>query len=388
MSEPYLKQPQLKAELEKCLQCTNKPCKSACPVSCSPCDFIAYAKTGNLSTAATEILRQNPLGEVCGLICPDRFCMKACIRANIDAPIKIPAVQATIMQKARDITFESASYNGKKIAVIGLGPAGIGAVAEALKHGFAVEAFEKETTVGGALNLIPQERLPREVLLWEWQRISNNSLLKVNFSSQINDYKTLIKQGFTAIVIAIGEQNSRQLNIEGEEFALDYTEYLRNPQKYAVSGHVIIVGGGAAAVDCALTAHRQGAKHTEMLVRRGISNMRITSAERNSLLEAGIDITTMTRPLKIEKSADSLYIDTIKTEFDENGKLIDVADTLIRRKNIDLIITALGSGRAEEPLDEAKIIYAGDFINGGSTAVQAVASGKKAVMQIVERIKS
>lgn len=384
MSELYLKQPQLKAELEKCLQCPNKPCQQACPVSCSPHDFIAHAKKGNWNEAAEEILRQNPLGEVCGLICPDRFCMKACVRGNLDAPIKIPAVQAAIMQKARDTAFATTAHNGKKIAVIGLGPAGIGAVAQALKYGFAVEAFEKEQTVGGALNLIPQERLPREVLLWEWQRISANPLLKVSFCIQVSDYNSLLNQGFTAVIVTIGEQKNRQLNVEGEEFALDYTEYLRNPQKYAVSGHVIIVGGGAAAVDCALTAHRKGAKHTEMLVRRGISNMRITSSERNSLLQAGIDITTMTRPLKIEKSSDSLAIDTIKTEFDENGKLVDVADTVIRRKNIDLIITALGSERAEEPLEEAQIIYAGDFLSGGSTAVQAIASGKKAVDSIVE----
>ena len=387
MSELYLKQAQLQAETEKCLQCKTKPCRQACPVYCSPCDFIAQAKKGDWKAAAAEILRQNPLGEVCGLICPDRFCMKACVRGSIDAPIKIPAVQAAIMQRARDTVFENAPHNGKKIAVVGLGPAGIGAVAEALKHGFAVEAFEKESTIGGALNLIPQERLPREVLLWEWNRISSNPLLKVNFLSELHDYKCLIKQKYDAVIVAVGEQKVRRLNIQGEEFAVDYVEYLRNPQKYAVSGHAVIVGGGAAAVDCALTAHRNGAKHTEMLVRRGISNMRITAAERDSLLEAGIDITAMTRPLKIEKSAESLIIDTIKTEFNEQGRLVDVTDTQIRRKNIDLIITALGSEHAEEPAEESKIIYAGDFVNGGSTAVQAVASGKKAVDSIVEQIK-
>jgi glutamate synthase (NADPH/NADH) small chain len=384
MSELYLKPVQLKAELEKCLQCKTKPCREACPVKCSPCDFIKYAKEGNFNAAASEILRQNPLGEVCGLICPDKFCMKACVRSNIDAPIKIPAVQATIMQKADSVFIDNKPYNGKIIAIVGMGPAGIGAVAEALRQGFAVEAFEKEDTVGGALNLIPQERLSREILLKEWQKISNNPLLKVHFSSETNDYKALLNQGYTAVIVAVGEQKSRSLGIEGEDLAVDYTEYLHNPQKYAVSGHVMIVGGGAAAVDCALTAVRLGARHTEMLVRRGISNMRITAAERDSLLKAGVDITAMTKPLKIEKSDDKLIVDTIKTEFDEQGKLVDVEGTVIRRQNIDLVITALGSGRAEEPVENPKIVYAGDFITGGSTAVQAVASGKQAVESIVE----
>ena len=385
MSELYLKQPQLKAELEKCLQCKTKPCKAACPVSCSPCDFIKYAKEGNFDKAAEEILRQNPLGETCGLICPDKFCMKACTRANLDASIKIPAVQAAIMQKANEVFVDGNPDNGKKIAVVGLGPAGIGAVAEALKQGFSVDAFEKESSVGGALNLIPNERLPKEVLLKEWQRISNNPRLQVNFSIEVSNYKSLLNKDYDAIVIALGEQKSRKLGIEGEQFALDYTEYLQNPQKYVVSGHVMIVGGGAAAVDCALTAARQGARHTEMLVRRGISNMRITAAERDSLLQAAVDITAMTKPLKIEKSGDKLIVDTIKTEFDEQGKLVEVAGTQIKRNNIDLVITALGSDRAEEPVENPKIIYAGDFITGGSTAVQAVASGKKAIDMIVER---
>lgn len=384
MSEIYLKLPQLKAETEKCLQCKTKPCKAACPVSCSPCDFIKYAKEGDFNKAAEEILRQNPLGETCGLICPDKFCMKACVRANLDAPIKIPAVQAAIMQKAGEVCVDDKPDNGKKIAVVGLGPAGIGAVAEALKQGFSVDAFEKESSVGGALNLIPNERLPKEVLSKEWQRISNTPRLQVNFSVEISDYKSLLNSDYKAIIIALGEQKSRKLGIEGEQFALDYTEYLKNPQKYTVSGHVMIVGGGAAAVDCALTAAKQGARHTEMLVRRGISNMRITAAERDSLLQAAVDITAMTKPLKIEKSGDKLIVDTIKTEFDEQGKLVEVAGTQIRRNNIDLVITALGSDRAEEPLENAKIIYVGDFITGGSTAVQAVASGKKAILQILQ----
>ncbi|MBR1600903.1 MAG: FAD-dependent oxidoreductase [Alphaproteobacteria bacterium] len=382
----YLSEVQFKAELEKCLQCKTKPCMTACPVKCSPCDFIRYAKNGDFIRAAGEILQQNPMGEVCGLICPDKFCMKACVRTNIDAPIKIPAVQATIMRKVNKIRIDYKPYNGKKIAIVGLGPAGIGAVAEALKQGFSVDAFEKEDSVGGALNLIPDERLPKEVLLKEWQRISENPCLKVYFSTEISDYNSLLNQDYEAIVVALGEQKSRKLGVEGEQFAIDYTEYLKNPQKYVISGHVMIVGGGAAAVDCALTAARQGAKHTEMLVRRGISNMRITAAERDALLGAEVDITTMTKPLKIEKSGDRLIIDTIKTEFDEQDKLVEVAGTQIRRNNIDLIITALGSDRAEEPVENAKIIYAGDFITGGSTAVQAIASGKKTITELVEKL--
>ena len=100
----YPTKPQFNAETEKCLQCKAKPCMQACPVLCSPHDFIAAAKNNDMRAAAELIAKQNVLGEVCGLICPDTFCMKACIRANIDSAIKIPAVQAYIMREARILT--------------------------------------------------------------------------------------------------------------------------------------------------------------------------------------------------------------------------------------------------------------------------------------------
>ena len=118
MNKRVLKPAQLKTELEKCLHCAAKPCQKACPVHCSPCDFIAAAKAGNWQKAAELIERQNPLAQTCGLICPDKFCQKACVRANLDKAIKIPAVQAAIMQKARaagEFSFLPVKSNSKKI---------------------------------------------------------------------------------------------------------------------------------------------------------------------------------------------------------------------------------------------------------------------------------
>lgn len=384
MQELYLNFPQLKSELERCLQCKIKPCMHACPVKCSPCDFIRYAKEGDFVKAAEEILRQNPLGEVCGLICPDKFCMRACLRKNIDTSIKIPAVQAAIMQKARDVTIEHSKYNGKKIAVVGLGPAGIGAVTEALKNGFAVDAFEKEESIGGALNLIPVQRLPREILTLEWQRLKQNELLKANFGVEISDYGVLCEQNYAAVIVSVGQQQSRSMDIPGEEFSVDYTEYLQNPQKYVFGGHVIIVGGGAAAADCAYTASRQGAEKTEMLVRRALNNMRITPSEKEKLLNIGVSITDMTHPIKIEKTDNSLVVHTIKTEFDANGKLNDVKGTETQLTGVDLVVKALGAVSGQKLFENDKVIYAGDFINGGSTAVEAIASGKEAVRKVIQ----
>lgn len=389
MSKPYLNKAQFSAELEKCLQCPAKPCEKACPVKCSPHDFIAAAKEGNIKRAGALILAQNPLGETCGLICPDKFCMRACLRQHIDTSIRIPAVQAEIMRRIReDGTAErlkKTAADGRRVAIVGAGPAGIGAAAELIKYGFAVTVFERESTVGGALNMIPMERLPREIIAHEWQRLSENAAVEIRLNTPISDYNSLLQQGFDAVIAAPGEQKSRTLGIDGEYWMVDYTDYLKNPQQYAASGHVGIIGGGAAAVDCAITAANSGATHVEMFVRRRLSDMRITPTERCSLLEKQIDITTMTRVTKVEKADDMLTIYTCKTQFNAEGRLQDVPQTEVARAGLSLLVSALGSTRAEEPNEAENIFYAGDFVNGGSTAVEAVASGKQTAARVAEK---
>ncbi|MBP5352823.1 MAG: FAD-dependent oxidoreductase [Alphaproteobacteria bacterium] len=390
MSRLYLNKAQLNAETEKCLQCPAKPCLHACPVRCSPCDFIAAAKENDYAKAAELIRTQNPLGEICGLICPDKFCVKACARQNIDQAIRIPAVQATIMKAARENNFsdtsENVAANGVKVAVVGLGPAGIGAIAELLKYGFSVSAFEKEKNIGGALNLIPPARLPREILDYEWQQLAAHPLLDVRFNSVCPNYAVLLEEGYNAVIVAVGEQKPRRLGIEGEDLAISYTSYLKNPAQYPATGHILIIGGGEVAVDCAVTAAQNGAEHVEMLVRRRVGDMRVTLREQASLFAHNIDITSMTRLTRLIKETDgTLTAFTIKTTFAADGRLVDVADTEIARRGLERVVLALGSTRAEETLKNDNILYAGDFINGGSTAVEAIASGKYAARKIIDK---
>lgn len=388
MSDLYLRKAQFAAELEKCLQCPTKPCEKACPTGCSPCDFIAAAKSGDMQKAAALIAAQNPLGETCGLICPDKFCRRACLRQHIDTAIKIPAVQAEIMHQARENNLlkpmETAAPNGKKIAVIGAGPAGMGATAELLKRGFAVTVFERDNAVGGALNLIPQQRLPRETVAYEWQRLAQGNLSEIRLNTKVAAYEDLLRQGYAAVIVAVGEQKRRTLGIAGEDLLLDYTKYLKNPAEYISAGNVAVIGGGAVAVDCAVTAVKQGANHTEMFVRRALSDMRITAHERDLLLANRVDISTMTRITRVEGSAADLTLYTCKTRFNAEGKLEDVPHTEVARGGFAYIISALGSMRAEEPTAKENIWYVGDFVTGGSTAVEAVASGKKTAAEIAD----
>ena len=140
---------QLQAELLRCEYCEEKPCKEACPVNCSPFDFIMAARVGNpsdIKRSAAEIMHNNPLGGVCGMVCPDTLCMAACTHKKFDGSINIPQVQATIVQMAKELggipEFSIPVPNGMKVAVVGGGPAGLGTATALAQMGYAVDIFE------------------------------------------------------------------------------------------------------------------------------------------------------------------------------------------------------------------------------------------------------
>ncbi len=378
----YLNSAQLKTELGKCLHCAKQPCHTGCPAGCNPSEFINLALAGNWMEAGYSILRSNPLGQTCGLVCPDKFCMKNCTRKNLDYAINIPKVQAAILEKLRtNAEFKlkhAVKLNGKKVAVVGAGPAGIAAAALLAGRGYSVSLFEKEGCIGGAMNLIPESRLPHSVVEQDWQFIRVIGDIDLKLKTKVNSFSELLSSGYDGVVAAVGESEGVKMGIEGEDLTTSYLDYLRKPEDFASAGRVAVIGGGAVAVDCAVTAAQNGASHVEMFVRRRFSDMRITAEERSWLLENNIDITTMTRVCALSQSDKGcLELQTIKTCFNQEGRLEDIAGTKIIRSGFDRVVMAVGSRSGEKERND-KIVYAGDCLLGSSTVVEAVASGKNA----------
>ncbi len=382
----YLSKIQLKAETERCLQCPSAPCSQSCPVSCNPMEFIACTKSGEWEKAVKSIVTVNPMGQTCGLICPDKFCMQRCTRGNIDFPINIPKIQATIMENhyPENKRIASENKNNLKIAVIGAGPAGIASARELAAHGYNVSIFESSDKVGGALNMIPEDRLPHSVIERDCLYALDSDLIDLHLNSVIPSAKSLLtEKGYAKVIVATGEPNVSLLNIDGQELSVNHVEYLYNPQKYPATGKIAVIGGGNVAIDCAFTAVKNGASQVEMIVRRRLSDMRISKHEYLDIIDKKINVLSLTSPQKIVKDNDKLTLFVCRNNLID-GKAQPIENSTAKLTGFDLVITAVGSRADAKENDNPNIIYAGDCLNGGSTLVEALASGKKAATDIIE----
>jgi len=392
-TDGFLTDAQLRAEVDRCLYCEEKPCREACPVNCSPADFIMAARVGakaDFRRSAAIILGSNPLGGVCGAVCPDCFCMKACSRRTFDRPIEIPAVQAAIVERAKSFgvaTFSNAPLDKKKIAVIGAGPAGLGAAGVLAQRGYQVTIFEQRRKAGGMMNLIPDFRLNKEISKTDIDFIRKLGAIEFKLGVAVAEPESLL-QKFAAVIVCAGLTEPIKLNIPGEELALSWQAFLENQKKLKLKGKkVAVLGGGAVAADCATTAKRLGAESVELVYRRRQQDMPLTQYERDLLLEHGVEITSCSKPLAIVHQGKRVTGLRVARMMLPPSKLSRPENFVVSKKEspvfreFDLVISAIGS-KPKLPVTKARgVFYAGDMVLGAATVVESVASGKNAAAE-------
>ncbi len=390
-----LTEAQLQAEIKRCEYCEEKPCKTGCPAGCSPADFLMAVKQGRPSDyrrAAALIMSKNPLGGVCGEVCPDYHCMKSCSRNDFDTPVNIPAAQSTIIAKARELgvmpAFGDPIPNGKTIAVVGGGPAGLAASAWLAQQGYHVHLFEDQK-LSGAARYIPASRLDASVLDADIAWVLQSGAITIHEHNH-QDPEDLLATN-DAVIMAPGQQEPLRLNFPGAEQVIDWREFLANPHVNQ-DASVAIIGGGAVALDCAITAREQGAATVKMILLEDLGEMRLTAKERKEILDYRVSTQCRTAVTKVEKCSTgyrlSAQVMALQGEEFSPAMMTPVVGSEHFLGIFTQVIFAIGSKSTHEHNAQPGLFHAGDSMIGASTVVEAVASGKQAALQADAYIKN
>ncbi|MBZ5603259.1 MAG: FAD-dependent oxidoreductase, partial [Acidobacteriia bacterium] len=266
-------------EANRCLYCFDAPCTHACPTHIDVPRFIKKIATGNLDGSARAIFDANLLGATCARVCPvEELCEGACVLGAGHRPIRIGRLQRYAMDHAYRNgggLLRASEPTGKKIAVIGSGPAGLSCAGELARRGHAVTVFEKRRMAGGlsTYGIIalrePVRVAQAEVAMIEQMgvRIETDAELGSNLS--IAD----LQRDFDSIFLAIGMGATPTAGVSGEEFIADGLSYIEQsklaPEGMTPYREVIVIGAGNTAIDCATIARRLGAERVVIVYRRG-----------------------------------------------------------------------------------------------------------------------
>jgi homotetrameric NADPH-dependent glutamate synthase len=397
------------------------PCKSACPVETSAQGYVALIAEGRYEEAYRLIKKVNPLPGICGRVC-HHPCEQSCQRGEVDEPLSIAYLKRFVVDWVREhgltqpMKNESKEKKNKRVAIVGSGPAGLGAAHKLASEGYGVTVFEALPRAGGMLAMgIPDYRLPQEVLDREIQDILDQGVeLRLNSPVGKNLPLKQLRQDFDAVFIAAGAQNGKKLGIDGEDLegyihAVDFLQKVNLHQPVQIGRKVGIIGGGNAAIDASRTALRLGAEEVSIVYRRTRNEMPANPQEIHDALEEGVKMHFLLAPLRITGEAGKvtgLLCQRMELgEPDESGRRrpVPVPGSEFTME-LDTIIPAIsqavdyGFAEGEEPLKTNRwgtietdgcmqtslegVFAGGDVVTGPDTVIEAVAAGQRAAAYI------
>jgi len=391
-------------------------CSSGCPIDTSIQGYVALIGAGKFKEAADLIRRENPLPTICGRVC-FHPCESQCNRGQIDEPVNIRALKRFAIDLHPESELpEEAAATGKRVAVIGSGPAGLSAAHQLALEGHGVTVFEALPMLGGMLSVgIPDYRLPPSVLERDLDFIRS---LGVEFRTQATVGENIaaadIEQDHDAVFIASGAHASRKLDIPGEEASgvihgVDFLRLHTLGEPTGMGRNVVVVGGGNTAVDAARTARRLGAEKVSIVYRRSAEEMPADPREVEDTLAEGIDIAYLAAPLQvISENGHMTGVECIRMELgtpDDSGRRRPVpvegssftiqADTLIPAvsQSPDGVLAELFGLETTRwqtiATDEVTMsagrdgfFAGGDVVLGPSSVIEAIEHGKRAARAI------
>lgn len=405
------------------------PCYDSCPIHGNPSGYVALAAEGKFQEAYESATEKNPFPSICGRIC-EHPCEQDCNRDNLDTPVSIAYIKRYLADWNVDngvkLTAEeklaSIEENGKKIAIVGAGPAGLSAALELRKLGYAVTIFEKHSVMGGMMSLgVPEYRLPSDVIERDIQNILDYGVevqldTPIDSEEQIQEF---LDGDFESVFLSVGSHISATMHMKGEELdkvshGIDFLRDVRLGKKTTVEGNLIVIGGGNVAMDCARTAIRLGAGKVSLVCLEQRDKMPAYPWEVEWAVEEGIEIHAASATKKIldleGKFIGLELLEVEKMEFIDGRldlKTAYASESILSGREL---IVAIGQRPDLEFLDEESkinvtprgtiavdektymtsmpgVFAGGDAVRGAASVVQATADGQKVAKAIDAYIK-
>ncbi len=395
------------------------PCRATCPIHVNAQGYIALISVGKFEEALALVRQKNPFPGITGRICTHP-CESVCRRKDVERAVAIDGLKRFVSdyEKEDKTDLSVPEEKGKKVAIVGAGPAGLLAAYDLRKMGYGVTLYEALPVAGGMLAVgIPEYRLPRAVLNKEADYLLRMGVeLKLNTPIGPNlSLQDLKAKGYEAIFIATGAHQSRKLGLDGEEakgilHAVDFLRKVALGESVTVGEKVVVVGGGNAAIDAARTVFRLGTKEVTIAYRRTRTEMPAQDEEIEEAEHEGIKIEYLTAPTRLLiENGQIKGMECIRMELgdiDESGRPRPVpvsgsefkieADTIIPAisQSSDLsflnkkegIKTTRWGGIEADPITletSVKGIFAGgDVVSGPQTYIDAMGAGRKAAISI------
>jgi len=425
-------------EASRCLKCKKPSCITGCPVEVDIPGFIGLVQQGAFLEAARVIKRTNSLPAICGRVCPQEDqCEKACLLAKKGAPVAIGRLERFVAdEEARQGSSKPSSEvssGGRKVAIVGAGPAGLTAAGDLIKLGYRVTIFEALHEPGGVLMYgIPQFRLPKEIVRREVEYIESLGVeLKTSYVvGMLQTVDDLMADGYDAVFLGNGAGLPYFMGVPGENLNGVYSanEFLtrsnlmkayRFPEydtPIKVGRRVVVVGGGNVAMDSLRTALRLGADQVTCVYRRSRAEMPARGEEIENAEEEGIDFQLLTNPVRIlgdeqgwVKGMECIRMELGEPDASGRRRPVPVSGSEFTI-DIDQVIVAIGQGAnplvasTTEGLETNKWgyivadpetgatskpgVYAGgDIVTGAATVILAMGAGRKAAQAIDEYLQ-
>ena len=397
-------------EAKRCLNCKKPRCQEGCPIHTPIPVMIQMLLQGEMPEAAEMVFANNPLSVICSLVCDhEKQCEGHCVKGIKGEPVHISSIENYISDTCFDrMKLEQLPKNGKRIAVVGAGPAGITIAILMACRGYKVTIFEVKEKIGGIMRYgIPEFRLPKSILDRYYVKMKELGLLfRPNFalggSTGVED---LLRDGYHAVFIGTGTWRPYQLHIPGETFGnVHYgINYLNNPDVYDLGERVLVIGAGNAAMDVARTAIRKGSRHVTVY---SITEIPAASPKEVEYAKLdGVEFEYLQTAIEIRDEG-AIICDV---EWTEDGKLVKKEETA-RLVPADSIIISISQGPQDRIVNRDKelqvddrgllktdangettmpgIFASGDVVTGAKTVVEAVKYSKMIADAMDEYVKT